>query len=149
MVGAFTRAEQQVRTRDICAGPAAEPRYTTACAACDAIQERRPKWLRFAAYAALMSFFLSLTAFNLVDVDIWHEMALIRESLRAGHLLTRDVFAYTPTVSPSIHHEWGAGLLAYVITYWIGSDAILVLKYLIALTISFLCLRCAKSMGAN
>src|SRR5690349_21030439 len=34
-------------------------------------------------------------------------------------------------------------------THWIGSDAILVLKYLIALLIGFLCLRCAESMGAN
>src|SRR5215467_9869298 len=91
---------------DICAGRAIDPQYVPARVAGDRIQDRRPRWLRFAAYAALMSFFVSLTAYNLVDVDIWHEMALIRESLRAGHLLTRDIFAYTPTVYPSIHHEW-------------------------------------------
>ena len=118
-------------------------------AAPERARQGRQTWLRFASYAGLISFFLSLTAFNLVDVDIWHEMALIRESLRAGHLLTRDVFSYTPTIYPSVHHEWGSGLLAYVVTYWIGSDAILALKYIIALLIGFLCLRCAKSMGAN
>ncbi len=113
------------------------------------MQERRDACLKFASYAGLISFFLSLTAFNLVDVDLWHEMALIRESLRAGHLLTRDVFAYTSTVYPSIHHEWGAGLIAYALTHWIGSDAILVIKYLIALLVGILCLHCAESMGAD
>ncbi len=106
-------------------------------------------WLRVAVYAGLISFFFSLTAFNLVDVDIWHEMSLIRESFRVGHLLTRDVFAYTPSVYPMIHHEWGAGLIAYVLTLRLGSDSLLVLKYSIALLIGYLCLRCATSMGAD
>src|SRR5215831_19753395 len=134
---------------DICAGRAIDPQYVPARVAGDRIQDRRPRWLRFAAYAALMSFFVSLTAYNLVDVDIWHEMALIRESLRAGHLLTRDIFAYTPTVYPSIHHEWGAGLVAYGLTHWFGGNAILIIKYLIATLIGIVSLRCAESLGAD
>jgi len=108
-----------------------------------------PIGLRWAAYAGLISFFLSLTAFNLVDVDIWHQMALIRESFRAGHLLTRDVFAYTSSVYPSIHHEWGAGLLAYLLTLWFGSNAILILKYSVVVIVGLVSLRCAESMGAD
>ena len=115
----------------------------------DAPDKRRQMWLRFAAYAGLSSLFLSLNAYNLVDVDIWHEMALIRESLRAGHLLTRDVFAYTPTVYPSIHHEWGAGLIAYELTRWWGGDAILLVKYLIVLLVGLVSLRCAESLGTD
>lgn len=111
--------------------------------------KRKQMWLRFAAYAGLASFSLSLTAFNLVDPDIWHEMGLIRESFRAGHLLNRDIFAYTPTVYPSIHHEWGAGLLAYALTRWIGGDAILILKYVILFMTGLLTLRCAESLGAD
>ena len=103
----------------------------------------------FAAYAGLSSLFLSLTAFNFIDLDIWHEMALVRESLRAGHLLRHDIFAYTPTVDPSIHHEWGAGLIAYGLTRCCGGDSILILKYLIAFLVGLLSLRCAKSMGAD
>jgi hypothetical protein len=106
-------------------------------------------WLKFAAYAGLSSLFLSLTAFNLVDVDLWHEMALIRESLGAGHLLTRDIFAYTPTVYPSIHHEWGAGLIAYELTRCCGGDALLIVKYLIVFLIGLVSLRCAESLGAD
>ena len=115
----------------------------------DVLHEKRHTWLNFAAYAGLASFFLSLIAFNLVDIDIWHEMALIRESLRAGHLLTHDIFAYTPTIHPTIHHEWGAGLIAYALTHWFGGTAILVLKYLIVFVIGLVSLRCAESMGAD
>lgn len=133
----------------ICGGWVTGPQFVTESVVRNSAQKGRQTWLRFASYAGLMSFFLSLTAFNLVDVDIWHEMALIRESLRAGHLLTRDVFAYTPTLYPCIHHEWGAGLVAYGLTYWFGSDSILVIKYLLALLIAFLSLRCAQSIGAD
>ena len=115
----------------------------------DSVEKRKQRWLRLAAYSGLFSFFLSLTAFNFVDLDIWHEMALIRESLRAGHLLTRDVFAYTPTIYPSVHHEWGAGLVAYALTHWFGGRAVLLLKYVIVLLIGVLCLRTARSLGAD
>ncbi len=138
-----------MKSEDICAGHAPELQYTAASEARDVIQKRRQRLLRFTAYAALLSFFLSLTAFNLVDPDIWHEMALIRESLRAGHLLTRDVFAYTPTVYPSIHHEWGAGLVAYGLTHWFGGNAILIVKYSIAVLIGIVSLECAESLGAD
>lgn len=119
------------------------------CPAVDATNRRRQTCLRFAAYSGLGIFFLSLNAFNLVDPDLWHEMALIRESIRAGHLLMRDIFAYTPTVYPSMHHEWGAGVLAYTLTRRFGSDAILIVKYLIAFFIGVLSLRCARSMGSS
>src|ERR1700734_4053771 len=94
-----------VKTEGICVGGVTGPQFVTESVVRNTAQKGRRTWLRFASYAGLMSFFLSLTAFNLVDVDIWHEMALIRESLRAGHLLTRDVLAYTPTLYPCIHHE--------------------------------------------
>jgi hypothetical protein len=137
-----------VTTKGVGAGNVTAPQYSANAVAPDSAR-RRQLWLKFASYGGLISIFFSLTAYNLVDVDIWHEMVLIRESLRAGHLLTRDVFAYTPTVYPSIHHEWGAGLIAYGLTHWIGGGAILILKYLIALLIGFLCLQCAKSIGAE
>src|SRR5579863_1042900 len=113
------------------------------------LHKNRQTWLNFAAYAGLASFFLSLIAFNLVDVDIWHEMALIRESLRAGHLLTRDIFAYVPTAYPTVHHEWGTGLIAYALTRWFGGNAILVLKYLIVFVIGLVSLRCAEALGGD
>jgi hypothetical protein len=89
-----------VTTERVGAGSVTAPQYSVNTIAPDGARRRRHLWLQFASYAGLISYFLSLTAYNLVDVDIWHEMALIRESLRAGHLLTRDVFAYTPHSLP-------------------------------------------------
>jgi hypothetical protein len=100
--------------------------------------------LRWAVFVGLGSFLCALISYNFVDIDLWHQMALIRESLSSGHLLKTDPYAYTPTIYPIVDHEWGAGLIAYFSTVWFGSRAILVLKFLLALGTGFLCLRCSK-----
>jgi hypothetical protein len=40
---------------------------------------------------------------------------LFREVLAQGSVPLVDHFAYTPTVVPSVHHEWGAGAIAYAL----------------------------------
>ncbi len=105
--------------------------------------------LRAMSYGALAAFFLALIAYNFVDIDIWHQMALIRESLAVGHLLKNDPFAYTPTLSPWIDHEWGAGAIAFFATRWFGGWAIILLKFLVAMGTGFICLSCAEKMGAD
>ena len=90
-----------------------------------------------------------MIAWNFVDIDLWHQMALIRESLAQGHLLKIDPYAYTPTVRPLIDHEWGAGAIAYFATQWLGGRAILLLKFALAFATAFACVRCAKSRGAD
>src|SRR5262249_16391318 len=105
--------------------------------------------IRRVSYGALAAFFLALIAYNFVDIDIWHQMALIRESLSAGHLLKADPFAYTPTLRPWIDHEWGAGAIAFFATRWLGGWPIILLKFLIALATGLVCLRCAEKMGAD
>jgi hypothetical protein len=94
-------------------------------------------------------FFLSLIAYNFIDIDTWHEMALIRESISAGHLLTVDPYAYTPTLHPLVDHEWGAGVIAFFSTLWLGGRALVVLKFLIAFTTVFVCWTCARRTGAD
>jgi hypothetical protein len=107
------------------------------------------RFLRWVTFAGCGAFLLQQIAYNFVDIDIWHQMALIRESLSAGHLLRADVFAYTPTLPAWIDHEWGAGALAYFGTSWLGSRTILVLKFLLALGTGWACLRCAQARGAD
>ena len=51
----------------------------------------------------------------LLDPDMFHEMALAREILATGRVPLADSFAYTPTVMPVIHHEWGTGVVLYVV----------------------------------
>jgi len=95
------------------------------------------------------AFLCQLIAYNFVDIDIWHQMALIRESLSAGHLLRADPYAYTPTVRPWIDHEWGAGAIAYFTTKWFGSRSIVALKFLLALGTGLASWRCSEIRRAD
>ncbi len=106
-------------------------------------------WLSATISAGLGSFLFALISYNFVDIDLWHQMALIRESLSAGHLLRVDPYAYTPTIRPWIDHEWGAGAIAYFATQWLGARAIAVLKILLAFGTGFACVRCARTRGAG
>ena len=106
-------------------------------------------WLRAVSTLGAASFFLALISYNFVDIDIWHQMALIRESLLAGHLLRTDPFAYTPTLAPWIDHEWGAGAIAYFATRWLGGRALLILKFVLAAGTGAQCWRCAAKLGAD
>jgi len=107
------------------------------------------EFLRWATLAGCTAFFCQLIAYNFVDIDLWHQMALIRESLAVGHLLKNDPFAYTPTLSPWIDHEWGAGAVAFFATRWLGPWTIILLKFLIAMGTGVICLRCAESKGGE
>lgn len=66
---------------------------------------------------------------TVADPDMWHEMSLAREIVRLGHVPDEDVFAYTPTVRPLVHHEWGAGMVLYGAWRALGNPGILVVKY--------------------
>ncbi len=104
--------------------------------------------LRIAVYLGCASLLLALIAFNFVDIDIWHQMNLVRASLAGGHLLTADPFAYTPTLHPMIDHEWGAGVLAFFLGKWMGGAGILLLKFTSAFGTLFLTIRLAERRGA-
>lgn len=110
---------------------------------------RSEDWLRWATILGCGALLFELISWNFVDIDLWHQMALIRESLAQGHLLKIDPYAYTPTVRPLIDHEWGAGVIAYFATRWFGGGAILLLKFSLAFATAFACVGCAKSRGAD
>ena len=96
-------------------------------------------WTTGFALTGCTAFFLSLIAYNFVDIDIWHQMALIRDSLAAGRLLKQDPYSYLPTIHPWVDHEWGAGALAYLGTTWLGSRWILALKFVAAFATAVAC----------
>jgi hypothetical protein len=66
-----------------------------------------------------------------VHHDIYHQMALMRESLRVGAIPHQELFAYTATIYPAIQHEWGAGLIALWATMIGGAAGILVLHFVL------------------
>ena len=95
----------------------------------DRAQER----ITWAALGLLFAATIAVGAFP--DPDMFHEMALIRQAIELGHLPLEDDFAYTPTRSPVVHHEWGTGAVLYCLTQLAGPAGILTLKYVIAAAI--------------
>jgi hypothetical protein len=63
----------------------------------------------FLALAAWFVLFLRDTGLN---HDVYHQMALARESLALGYVPNHDLYSYAPTRSPVVDHEWLAGLAA-------------------------------------
>jgi hypothetical protein len=107
---------------------------------------RRAKWLLIAALAA---FLLSRTASCVVDLDLWHELALAREIVQTGAVPWEDHFAFTPNVYPVVHHEWGAGMIAYGAMLLAGSAGILVLKFALIAGVAIVCWCNARGRGAS
>jgi hypothetical protein len=96
-----------------------------------------------------MIFLAHLSGLTFVDPDLFHEMALAREFLTLGHMPLEDRFAYTPTVNPSVHHEWGTGLVLYLVATTLGSHGIMLLKYALTIAVVTGCYYCARRRGAN
>lgn len=131
---------------EVVSGPEPEVRRLSAASI---ISPQNLRILAIATYLGCACLLLSQISFNFVDIDIWHQMNLIRASLAAGHLLTEDPFAYTPTVHPMIDHEWGAGVLAFFLGKWMHGAALLLLKFTAAFGSVFLAMGLAQRRGAT
>lgn len=110
------------------------------------------RWLRGVVYFGLLGALLAvLSASTQVDLDVFHELALIREAIALGRLPTWDMFAYTPTVRPVVHHEWGTGAVLYLVTIWsgLGATGLMLLRYLLCLFIAAGAYVCARQRGAS
>lgn len=83
------------------------------------------------------------------DPDMFHLLALGRAVSRLGHVPMHDVFAYTPTRSPVVHHEWLFGVVLYPLVATTGATGLLVLKYALHLATFSLALAVAWSRGAS
>ena len=92
-----------------------------------------------------------LSYFRSVDLDLFHEMAWFREALTLRAIPTEDVFAYTPTVSPVVHHEWGTGAITYLLTVTLGTGSwgLALLRILLLAGVAFLCMAIARRRGAG
>ncbi|MEW6071332.1 MAG: hypothetical protein AB1726_01890 [Planctomycetota bacterium] len=102
------------------------------------------------ALAALAVLLVQATAqATFADPDLWHEMALAREALRIGRLPLDDPFAFTPTVHPAVHHEWGTGFLLYFVATRAGSAGLLALTYAVAIAIGVAGVAAARRAGAG
>jgi len=105
--------------------------------------------LKLSAVAAIVMTILARTSVNVIDIDIWHQMALAREMFASGRIPHADLFAYTSTVTPFVDHEWGAGVVAYLLAVHAGPWAILALKYLLIAATTVVCYACARRRGGE
>lgn len=108
------------------------------------------RWSVAALFFGLVGLFIvNLAGLTFVDPDLFHEMALIRETWVSGALPLDDRFAYTPTVYPSVHHEWGTGAVLYAVAQSLGASGIMALKYLLSIVVVGGCVRVARERGAG
>ncbi len=87
--------------------------------------------------------FLLVGVSTFIDFDCWHQMALARETLALGHVPLTDQFAYTPTVYPVIHHEWGMGFVMYALATHGGLRAVRIAQWVLVLLVGATCWRLA------
>ncbi len=109
-------------------------------------------WLKRAVFFGLAGLLLRASSFpQFPDIDMWHEMALFREALTIGWIPRSDMFSYTPTINPVVHHEWGSGALLYCVTVAskLGSVGLLIFKYALTAAIGATCYACARRQGAS
>ena len=109
-------------------------------------------WVRWTARIGLATGLLALVGrCRIADLDMFHQMALFREALATGWIPLKDVFAYTPTVEPVVHHEWGTGAVLYLVTVGMGLGGVglMALKYLLTAATAAGCVVCARLRGAD
>ncbi|MEQ1828964.1 MAG: hypothetical protein ABL921_23580 [Pirellula sp.] len=112
---------------------------------------RDGKLLGLMGIAILMAFFAYIARLSDVTHDAFHEMALIRAFAETGQFPLNDVFAFTPTVEPTVHHEWGTGL----VLYWVagasplGLDGMAILRMILVIAIAALAYRVARNNGSH
>lgn len=83
--------------------------------------------------------------------DMFHALALFRYIIDTGSFPMADVFAFTPTRDPVVHHEWLFGGVLYGFTEatgW-GSAGVAVLKFLLLLGSGIGLARVARLRGAS
>lgn len=99
--------------------------------------------------AGLLAMYLFRTTLSVIDPDLWHELSLAREVWRLGYVPWDNFFAYTPTKYPCVHHEWGAGIIAFIFTQLAGSAGIVILRYCLTVGLAAACWQSARKAGAT
>lgn len=112
---------------------------------------RDGRFVTILAATLVLAFLAYIARLSDVTHDAFHEMALVRVFAQSGHFPLGDVFAFTPTIYPAVHHEWGTGL----VLYWcagispLGMNGMAILRIAIVLSIAAALYRVARNGGAH
>src|ERR1700690_3089775 len=100
---------------------------------------------RLVVFAGLAAILLRFACqLNFVDVDLFPEMALFRAALQLGHIPRDDIFAYTPTLHPTVHHEWLTGAVLFLVSMVGGGAGLILFKDFLIAGIAFFTVRAAR-----
>jgi hypothetical protein len=105
-------------------------------------------WMMLALAAGFLAY---VARMHEITHDAFHEMCLFREALVEGQLPQQDRFAFTATVNPSVHHEWGTGAILYLASVGsgLGLVGLSLLKLLLMALLWLLLYRVARLRGAH
>lgn len=82
------------------------------------------------------------------DPDLFARLAVGKLVVETGQVSTNDPFSYTPKAPKWIDHEWGAGVLFYLVASAAGQKGLLSLKALLMFgTLAFMYLRARRATG--
>jgi hypothetical protein len=110
-----------------------------------------PAWTRWGLGFGILALGLATVgSFRTIDLDVFHEMALIREALVLGGIPTEDTFSYTSSVSPVVHHEWGMGAVLYFLVVGLGlrANGLVLLRFVLLAGVVAGCVVVARGRGA-
>ncbi len=127
-----------------------EPESETNSATQNAVEHHR--WVRAAVWFGMLGMLIAcLSRVTVIDPDLFHELALMREAFHIGRIPVQDQFAYTPTISPVVHHEWGTGAILYLATVpsRLGGTGLILVEYMLSLFIAIGSYACARRRGAS
>ncbi len=112
---------------------------------------RDSRFVAAVGLATLLAFFAYIARLSDVTHDAFHEMALFRIFAESGVFPLGDMFAFTPTVYPTVHHEWGTGLVLYLAagSSPLGLNGMAVLRMFLVVAIALTLYRVARNNGAN
>ena len=78
---------------------------------------------------------------NMPDYDLWARLAVGSIFFQTGHVLKHDIFSYLPTKPLWVDHEWGSGVVFYLLAKYMGEWGIFALKAAIILAIFVLIIK--------
>jgi hypothetical protein len=81
------------------------------------------------------------------DPDVWGRLAMGRQIVEAGRIVPEPTFAYTPTWSTWVDHEWLTGVLFYSVHGAFGEAGLLVFKAALGLVVLTAVLATARLHG--
>lgn len=97
-------------------------------------------------------FFLFLLAFTITstfyDYDLWARLIVGKYFIQTGHVIKMDFLSYTPT-HVWFDHEWGSGVIFYLVQHFFSTNGILLLQVILTFLIFVVIIKVINLRGVK